>query len=500
MKTLLLSIIAIIFLAGFSLSTVSAQVQSEAAMSVHYQFSQLATSGNNVYVTYQQNIGNGAGESAFFRKSSDLGSSFGTIIQLGNASHAVNPLVAASGNNVYVAWMDNWSGNGHSYAMFERSFDGGNTFSAPMMLSNSTDGDANIQQIITTGNNVYVLIDYALQENTVSRFSFRASHDNGTTFGNSITLLDDTQTRGSVSMSVSKDGKDIYAFGEDSGKCPIQTMDCQYQLFLRKSMDGGTSFTDQTIIKSVNEQIAYSQISTSENNVYLVWGEQIGNNLELFFVKSNDSGMTFSMPIVISQKTGGSSALHMVANGDNVFVIWDYSNEETTLYEKYHNSTIIDSPVSGFFFTKSSDGGNTFSLPENLSSDPGTSYWSDIETSGNDVFVSWGDKFDDKIDVFFRKSMDSGTTFGEAVKLTDVKQDYFLVQMISSDNNVYAAMGTALPGDDLFLTASHDGGNTFGNLVNLNHEITIPEFTFAMPILLISVTSVIIFYRMKFRK
>ena len=496
MKTLHLSVIAIIFLAGFSLSTALAQVQNEPAMSVHYQFSQMAASGKNVYVTYQQNIGNGAGESVFFRKSSDLGSSFGTITQLGNASHAVNPLVAASGNNVYVAWMDNWGTSGHSYAMFERSTDGGDTFSAPMMLSNSTDGDANIQQIIATGNNVYVLIDYALQENTVSRFSFRASHDNGATFGNSITLLDDTQTRGSVSISVSPDGKDIYAFGEDSRKCPIQTMDCQYQLFLRKSMDGGTSFTDQTIIKSVNEQIVYSQISTSENNVYLVWGEQIGNDLELFFVKSNDGGMTFSTTTIISQKTGGSSALHMVANGNNVFVLWDYNNEETILYEKYHNSTIIDSPVSGFFFTKSSDGGNTFSLPENLSGDPGTSYWSDIETSGNNVFVSWGDKFDDKIDVFFRKSMDSGTTFGDTVKLTDIKQDYFLVQMISSDNDVYAAMGTALPGDDLFLIASHDGGNTFGNLVNLNHEITVPEFTFAMPILLVSITSVIVFYRM----
>src|SRR5574340_851853 len=240
MKTLHLSIIAIIFVVGFSVSTVLAQVASEPAIAVHYQFSQMT----------------------------------------------------ASGNNVYVAWMENWGGTGNSYAVFERSTDSGNTFSAPITLSNSTDGDANIQQIIASGNNVYVLIDYTLQGNTVAELSFRASHDNGTTFGDPVILLKDTQTRGTVNISASQDGKTIYAFGEDSSNCPIQTMNCQYQLFLRKSTDEGLSFTKPTIIKTVSEEIAfaYIQIATSENDVYLVWGEQIGDNLELFLAKSNDDG------------------------------------------------------------------------------------------------------------------------------------------------------------------------------------------------------------------
>src|SRR5260370_12885003 len=210
MKTLLSIIVIFCSFVVISFSTVSAQVISEPAIAVHYQFSQLASSGDNVYVTYQQNIGNGAGSSVFFRKSSDAGSSFDAIIPLSNTHSAANPLVAASGNNVYVAWMENWGGSGNSYVMFERSSDNGNTFTTPVILSNNTDGDANIQQIIASGNNVYVLIDYALQGNTVAELSFRASHDNGTTFENSVVLLKDTQTRGTVNISASQDGKAIY--------------------------------------------------------------------------------------------------------------------------------------------------------------------------------------------------------------------------------------------------------------------------------------------------
>ncbi|SMH70358.1 hypothetical protein [Candidatus Nitrosotalea okcheonensis] len=96
--------------------------------------------------------------------------------------------------------------------------------------------------------------------------------------------------------------------------------------------------------------------------------------------------------------------------------------------------------------------------------------------------------------------MDDGTSFGDAVKLTDGKQDYFQKQMISYGNNVYVAIDTAFPGDDLFLAASHDGGNTFENLVSLNHKTSIPEFSFVVPILLISIISVIVFHRIHFRK
>ena len=477
--------IAIVLSIAFS--DVSAQMLGGPALVVHYQFSDMAASGKNVYVTYQQNIdGNGVGPSVFFRKSIDGGSSFDKIIPLGNNSHSANPMVATSGNNVYVTWMENWGGQGNSYVMFERSTDGGNTFSTPIRLSNN-DGDSGPQKIIASGNSVYLLIIYSLQGNTAERISLLSSHDNGTTFGVPITVLEDTQTRGSADMVVSEDGNLVYVSGQDSGKCPIDTVDCQYKIFFEKSTDGGTSFEDPITVKTTSQSIAYPTMTTSNGNVYLIWSELIGVNRVLFLAKSNDNGSAISKPIVFSQEIGESSFPQLSANGKNVFLVWDYNN------------IVTDSPA-GFFFAKSNDGGNTFSSPINLSGIAGTSYWSNVASSNNNVFVSWGVKFNDKQEVFIKKSADNGVTFGNAIKLTDSKQNYFQMKEISSGNYVYVAIDSAYPGDDLFLVSSDDGGNTFGNLVNLNHETTVPEFSFAVPVLLISSVLSIVLYRIKFRK
>ena len=499
MKTIHLILMMTAILLSIAFSDVSAQTTGGPALVVHYQFSDMVASGKNVYVTYQQNIGNGEGSSVFFRKSTDGGSSFDKIIPLGNDSRSANPMVATSGNNVYVTWMENWGGHGNSYVMFERSTDGGNTFSMPVRLSNN-DGEAGPQKIIASGNSVYILILYSLQGNTAERVSLLSSHDNGTTFGMPTTILEDTQTRGSVDMVVSEDGNLVYVSGQDSGKCPIDKMDCQYNIFLEKSTDGGTSFEDPITVKTTNQSIAYPIMTTSDGNVYLSWSETMGDNRILFFAKSNDKGTTVSKPVVFSQEIGESSFPQLVANGKNVFLVWDYSNESIILNEKYHNNIVTDSPVSGFFFAKSIDGGNTFSSPINLSGIAGTSYWSNVASSGNNVFVSWGTKFNDTQEVFIKKSTDDGITFGNAIKLTDSKQNYFQMEAISSGNYVYVAIDSAYPGDDLFLVSSDDDGNTFGNLVNLNHGIIVPEFPLAIQVLLISSVLLMVLYRIKFRK
>lgn len=192
MKILHHSIIfAIILMISFS--SILTQVKGDVPMIVHYQLSQVAASRNNVYVTYQENGENDVHPNVFFRMSQDGGTIFDNILQLNNPEHmGANPLVAASGNNVYVAWMDQKDYQSPSQVLLVKSTDGGNTFSSPVVLNNNTE-NSGIQQLFASGNNVYVLMIDELKGNTVVRLSFRASHDNGTTFENPITLLEDTQ-------------------------------------------------------------------------------------------------------------------------------------------------------------------------------------------------------------------------------------------------------------------------------------------------------------------
>ena len=91
--------------------------------------------------------------------------------------------IAASGDNVYVTWWDNKTGNWEVF--FARSTDGGETFDDSINLSNAK-GRSEDASIAASGDNVYVTW-WDNKTGTREAF-FRASTNNGDTFGNTIML------------------------------------------------------------------------------------------------------------------------------------------------------------------------------------------------------------------------------------------------------------------------------------------------------------------------
>lgn len=91
---------------------------------------------------------------------------------------------AISGDNIYVVWFTNKSGNWE--VMFRASTDGGKTFGDKINLSNSTDADSTRAQIDSDANSVVVTW---WETNQTSDFPvMRISTDNGKTFGERIML------------------------------------------------------------------------------------------------------------------------------------------------------------------------------------------------------------------------------------------------------------------------------------------------------------------------
>ena len=94
----------------------------------------ISTSGNNVYVTWSSNK-TGENFEVMFRTSADDGKTFGPKINLSNSPRAdsLDPSIAASGSNVYVSW---WERNATSNEPVLRvSNDNGKTFGEKIMLS-----------------------------------------------------------------------------------------------------------------------------------------------------------------------------------------------------------------------------------------------------------------------------------------------------------------------------------------------------------------------------
>ena len=130
---LLLSANIIIMTPIQSIDTANAQEQTRF---VPLFLAPIAASGDNVYVTWWDNkTGNWE---VFFARSTDNGETFGDTINLSNAmGRSEDSNIAASEDNVYVTWWDNKTGTREVY--FRASTDSGETFGNTIML-NSTSG------------------------------------------------------------------------------------------------------------------------------------------------------------------------------------------------------------------------------------------------------------------------------------------------------------------------------------------------------------------------
>jgi hypothetical protein len=115
------------------------------------------------------------------------------------------------------------------------------------------------------------------------------------------------------------------------------------------------------------------KIVSLDSNVYTVWSDNTPGNFDIFFTRSTDGGATFGSPINLSTDSGNSITPQITVEEKNVYVAW------------------VDYTPGNFevFFARSTDGGNTFSSPINISLNNGFSQDPRIVASGTNVYVVW---------------------------------------------------------------------------------------------------------------
>src|SRR5829696_6501014 len=105
---------------------------------------QITAFGVNVYVVWRDN--SSGNDDIYFKRSSDTGNSFSIAENLSNNNgSSADPQITATGNNVYIVWSDDTSGNGDTY--FKSSADNGTSFSFLKNLSRNLDGPEHFPQV-----------------------------------------------------------------------------------------------------------------------------------------------------------------------------------------------------------------------------------------------------------------------------------------------------------------------------------------------------------------
>ena len=147
----------------------------------------------------------------FFTKSSDSGESFTNIVKVNSkASHAGESQIAASGNRVYIVWSGNSDNLIPNDLFFIRSTDNGNSFTTESSLSKKSSLNA---ELAVNGNNVYIIWQDFLRPNN-QEILIKKSSDGGETFTDISTNLSNNKgTSECPSISISQNV--VYTLWED---------------------------------------------------------------------------------------------------------------------------------------------------------------------------------------------------------------------------------------------------------------------------------------------
>src|SRR5437879_4685410 len=226
-----------------------------------------------------------------------------------------------------------------------------------------------------------------------------------------------------------------------------------------RSIEAATSgFSNPINISNSFGESILLQIAVSENNIYVIWAFTVTNtDFDVLFSKSTDGGATFSIPVNLSNTVRDTGLPQMTVSGNNIYITWENNGPGNF----------------DVFVAKSTDSGNTFSAPVNVSKNPKPSGAPQIVASGNDVYVVWMDNTPGNYDIFVAKSTDNASTFGTPVNVSNNTGDSGYQQIALSENNLYVAWNNTISKSnyDILFAKSTDGGATFTTPVNISKNV-----------------------------
>jgi hypothetical protein len=406
---------------------------------------QVQVSSSNVYTVWEDKT-KGDGDT-FFRRSSDAGNSFHSIIDLSNsvAGEATEQKIAKIGNNVYVVWRENGD------VFFKRSTDNGAHFASTINLSNDED-NSSTPQIAAVGNNVYVAwVEFVSQLDGRQVF-FKRSTNEGASFGDVKNLgppgTDETIFPGSFRIAAT--GNNVYVAwiggAGDHGECPDDGI-----LEFVRSTNSGSSFgsVNRIVLNLCNPRGL--DLEATGSNVYLAWSDRpfetaCAINLrcnDILFLRSTDNGANFGSIKNLSNNDGTAENPQMDLHGNNVYIVWQ---------DTLHTPGNFD-----ILFRVSTNNGSTFASTKNLSNNAGDSTNAQISSVSDAVRIVWQDDTLGDSDIFFKASGNEGATFGSTKNLSNNDGDSSVPQIISSGSNIYVVWQDDTPGNfDIFFKKGVD--------------------------------------------
>lgn len=244
-------------------------------------------------------------------------------------------------------------------------------------------------------------------------------------------------------------------------------------IFCARSSDTGRTFPQITRVDAIHGDTSYAPsnpaIACGRNGeVYIVWSDLLAppnTGARVLFAKSSDSGRTFSRPLLLSLREPPlhSSLPTMAVDGfGNIHIAWR-DNRLSYPLTQYH-----------IFYTKSTDGGNSFLpsiLVDTITFTSATFPCLAVNSTGQEIYVIYKARINGTHHIYLSKSNDFGNTFQELGRVDHpdtLPSDEPNLVLLPPNRLFFTWKHGFYQATDIYFRFSPDGGNNFSEIYRVN--------------------------------
>ena len=429
----------VFFLVVFGVAGVIAQVNFlptvnlSNTMSATSDYHAVFADGSNFYVVWGDN------GMIKFKRSTNCGVSWYSNVTVYDGSSISGwPVLYGVGNTIVVLY--HYNGTNGYVVHCQRSTDYGDTWSQPIVISTQNNSTGITPKITFDGSTLY-----AAWEERPGKYQiyFAKSTDLGISWSTPVNVSNTIVDSRWVQV-LYQSGR-LHCIWLDSPSYPAHDIAYIY------SDDGGVTWSPyRKLTEDVLPQTRVA-LAARDNSVYIASQDMYQINFsEIALMKSTDKGITWSAPVNLTNNSGNSSfadlAIADEPNGQHrIYMSW---------FDNTHSAPNYDN--SDIYFSMSTNSGDNWSTPVNLSNNPDNSYQARIALKrfpGSDsLFVIWYDYSTGNAEILGRQGVYgyvvpvelisfSATTINGFPVLrwttaTEMNNDRFEIFRISGENSV----------------------------------------------------------------
>lgn len=325
------------------------------------------------------------------------------LSNLGLSSNYQN--IVAQGRNFYLVWEN----IGEIY--FKKSENAGASWSPNLRISPSGISGG-WPAVAVSDSNVYV----AYHNSSFTDIYFQYSHDHGGSWSGIQNISSSPVTSQTPQLAAS--GDTVLAVWEDRSG-----VGSSYVIHGTVSFDGGISWTTPVALTDTTRSSRWVQLRYYDGVIHLIWIDIVtsGARGPIMHRSSSDFGITWSPAINITPTDGNSTRINMFVKEGAIYVV----------------SASGGVNAREILFLYSNDGGASWSLPQNVSNNPGDSkfpnIWAEAHGDTTDrLYLVWYDRTGFTQDeILFSYSIDSGENWEPAMNLSENSDNSYRPQVVA---------------------------------------------------------------------